>query len=106
MKNNKSQHEQEVDYWIIKFLWAAALIMLLISIFTIQGCGGTIEKLKDPSMTQGCVVIGGNAKLGYFNQEGNAEMCKLKCSPELPKGYCYKYDNQQSGCHVQIGDCK
>ena len=68
-----------------------------------MGCANTIENLRDTDLAQGCVVIEAQAKLGYFNQEGAAEVCKLKCSDILPDGLKYEYANPRSGCKVTVG---
>ena len=80
------------------------LLAILFAIFTLQGCK-TIEKLQEPTMIEGCVAVRAHAKLGYFNQEGAAEACKVKCSKELPENYCWSYENQQTGCKVKVGSC-
>ena len=79
--------------------WLAFLILLSY----ISGCSSTIENFRDPHLIQGCKVTEAEAKLGYFNQEGNAVVCKLKCSEKLPENLYYKYDNNRTGCHVSIG---
>lgn len=85
-------------------LFVVALLAVLIIVFTIQGCHSAIEKHRDKDFTNGCVVIESQLKLGIFNQEGVAEVCKLKCSEKLPKNFKYKYENPRSGCSVEISN--
>lgn len=80
-------------------VFIAIIIFVLVSL---NGCAGTIETMKEPSFNQGCVVVEGGIKLGYFNQEGNAEMCKLKCSENLPECFSYEYHNVRTGCNLSI----
>ena len=58
--------------------------------------------MQEPSFIKGCHVVEAGVKLGYLNQEGNAEVCKAKCSKDLPKGFTYTYENQRTGCKVTI----
>ena len=82
----------------------ALLILAMLLIFSLQGCSGTIESLKDPKMDQGCVVIEAGLKLGYFNQEGQAEACKLKCSTDLPDNFffCERLNNEMHQVYIII----
>jgi len=68
----------------------------------LQGCK-TVESFRDPHLTVGCKVVEAQLKLGYFNQAGETVVCKLKCSKELPENFYYKYDNDRTGCHVEVG---
>lgn len=79
------------------------IIIILIAI-TLSGCAGSIKEYRDTDYTIGCVAVEANTKLGYFNQEGAAEICKLKCSPDLPANFYYKYDNIRTGCHIENGN--
>ena len=79
------------------------LFFVLFLILSLGGCSSTIENFRDNDFVQGCKVTEAEAKLGYFNQEGNAVVCKLKCSEKLPENLYYKYDNNRTGCHVLIG---
>lgn len=85
-------------------LFISGLILVLLLIFFLQGCGeGTLEKIRDPDFILGCKVVEADAKLGYFNQEGTTVVCKVKCTTELPENFIYRYDNDRTGCHVEVG---
>ena len=84
-------------------LFIIGLLLALLIIFTLQGCTNTIQSVRDPDLSVGCKVVEAQAKLGYFNQEGTAVVCKLKCSKKLPENFYYKYDNDRTGCHVEVG---
>lgn len=77
------------------------LFLLSVALF---GCSAAdkIVEMRDPELTQGCVVVEAGVKLGYFNQAGEAEVCKLKCSDTLPEDFMYDYNNSRTGCHVGI----
>lgn len=79
------------------------LLFLLLSVALI-GCSAAdkVVDMRDKDYTQGCVVVEAGLKLGYFNQAGEAEVCKLKCSDTLPEDFMYDYDNTRTGCHVGI----
>ena len=90
--------------------WLRTTLIFIVSLFTIvaflswiSGCS-SIEKMRDPDFTVGCLVVESQIKLGYFNQEGGAEICKLKCSKELPDNFSYKYENARTGCNVSINN--
>ena len=87
-------------------LLAVALIATLAVILMSTGCANNVAKYRDPDFTVGCKVIEAQVKLGYFNQEGGAEVCKVKCSENLPEKFTYKYDNSRTGCHVSVGEVK
>ena len=81
-------------------------ILLVIAIaFMLNACttARTIADIRDDDYTQGCVVVEAGMKLGYFNQAGEAGVCKLKCSNALPDGFKYHYKNDRTGCNVGIG---
>lgn len=84
-------------------IFAIGFLTILIITFSLMGCSGTIEKMRDPVFTQGCVFSEAQTKLGYFNQEGMAEIAKFKCSPELPKDYFFLYENPRSGFIASVG---
>lgn len=81
------------------------IIIIMIFLVVLTGCSGTVQQLKESQMVQGCVAVKAGIKLGYFNQEGDAETCKVKCSPDLPENYCWSYTNQHTGCSVKVGNC-
>lgn len=85
----------------MKFIYVILMIALLLVIFSIQGCS-TAEQLKEHEFTNGCLVLEAGINLGYLNQEGKAEVCKLKCSPLLPDNFSYHYENQHTGCKVEV----
>lgn len=78
-------------------------LVFLILLAYISGCSSTVENFRDPDFVVGCKVVEAQAKLGYFNQEGNAVVCKLKCSKQIPKDFYYRYDNVRTGCYVTVG---
>lgn len=81
------------------------ILLLSISILLIlSGCSAAdkVVDMRDKDYTQGCVVVEAGLKLGYFNQAGEAEVCKLKCSDTLPEDFMYDYNNSRTGCHVGI----
>ena len=79
------------------------IILSVILLIMVSGCSSSIKNFRDPNFTVGCKMTEAEARLGYFNQEGQASACKLKCSPTLPKDFYYKYDNTRLGCHAEIG---
>lgn len=81
-----------------------SLIAIVAILSCISGCSGTVQNLRDPDFTVGCKVVEAETKLGYFNQEGAAVVCKLKCSPDLPKDFFYTYNNTRTGCSVKVGN--
>lgn len=85
----------------MKTILSLSLSLIIVSV-VLTGCGAsdTIIKLRDPSLTEGCKVVTGGIKLGYFNQAGRAEVCVLKCTPTLPEDFVYDYN--VPGCHVGI----
>ena len=95
------------EYKENKFMERVSLLVfiaiIIVVLLTINGCSSTVENFRDNDFIQGCKVTEAEAKLGYFNQEGKAVACKLKCSEKLPKNLYYKYDNNRTGCHVSIG---
>lgn len=72
---------------------------LLLLVILLSGCG-TVERMRDASLTEGCAIVEADAKLGWFNQEGGAEVCKIKCSKEVPDNVYIEYDNVRSGCKI------
>lgn len=79
------------------------LLFVTVLLLFVSGCADTIKVIQDEDLTHGCKVREAQAKLGYFNQEGTAVACILKCSEKLPQHFYYKYDNDRTGCHVQVG---
>lgn len=78
------------------------ILLIIIVLFTLSGCSSsTIKNMHDERFTTGCAVVNAGVKLGYLNQEGNAEACKLVCSPDLPKNFNYSYEDVV--CKVHIG---
>jgi len=83
------------------------ILLVTVIIFTLNGCSAldNIAKNRDLDYTLGCVLVESGLKLGYFNQAGEAEVFKVKCSDELPKGYCFEYESR-TGAKVKVGDCE
>lgn len=88
--------------WLINLFLALIIIVALLGIFFIQGCSNTLENVREHEFTQGCLVVEAEAKIGYLNQTGKIETCKLKCSGELPEQLSYKYKNQKTGCDIEV----
>ena len=78
------------------------LLSLLSTILLLQGCPSAVQKYRDPDLSLGCSVVEADVKLGWANQEGAAEVCKLKCSKDLPPNYRVSYNNARSGCAVEV----
>jgi len=80
------------------------ILLVTVIVFMLNGCSSldNIAKNRDKDYNQGCVVVESGLKLGYFNQAGEAGICKLKCSDELPDGYTFKYHNTRTGCDVGV----
>lgn len=90
---------------LTKSIFFVIVLITTVAILScISGCSGTVQNLRDPDFTVGCKVVEAETKLGYFNQEGAAVVCKLKCSPELPKDFSYAYNNTRTGCSVKVGN--
>lgn len=91
------------------FLYTALLIISLVCIFLIQGCGTKskefVETLREDTFTQGCVGLVEKANaIGYFTaSNAGIEVCKVKCSDELPEGYKFRYEEPRIGCSASVG---
>lgn len=100
-----NQFDNLNEDWTKELLWnffkVVAGIILLISFLAQIGCASSLNELHSKDITQGCEMVEANARLGYFNQEGNGSACKMICSPELPKGYKYSFDNGR--CKASVG---
>lgn len=81
--------------------WLVLGTLIICIIILLQGCASSLNELHSKDITQGCEMVEANARLGYFNQEGNGSACKMICSPELPKGYKYSFDNGR--CKASVG---
>lgn len=83
-----------------------ALVISIIFTLSLSGCStlDSVSKNRDPDYKSGCVAVEAGLKLGYFNQAGLGEVCKLKCTPTLPKDYCFKYKSR-AGCTASVGKC-
>lgn len=90
---------------VVNSILVVVVIITVVAVLSsLSGCSSTIETLKEPEFKNGCVVVETGIKLGYINQEGQAEACKLKCSSFLPEGFYYSYENQRTGCKAKIGN--
>lgn len=97
------------------FMQRVSLIVLTITLFVaLISSGGCSpyeaigENIKEENFSSGCKVTHANADVGYMTQSGEVGIpCKLKCSKELPKGYCLKYSAKTpyGNCYVQAGSC-
>ena len=94
---------------IKSIIFTGSLFTTLIPIFWLTGCTSIakgINELRDDDFSQGCVADEVEGCIGYFDQTGGVRVCKLKCSPTLPKDYSFSYDNIRSGCKVGVGNVK
>lgn len=89
------------------------LLLISITLSTLLGCANkefaeTVDALRDDAFTEGCVTdnIIAKAGLGIYGQGGDMEgaIFKLKCSPNLPDNYCFKYKNPVTGSEAQAGE--
>ena len=90
------------------------ILLVLLSLPLLNGCAfnnefaETVDKLRDNSFTEGCVTDNIRAKggLGIYGQSGEMEgaIFKLKCSPNLPDNYCFKYKSPVTGSEAQAGE--
>jgi len=79
-------------------------ILLFTLIILLTGCTGNfVNSIRDDNFTVGCVAITEQLNIGYFNQAGGLEACKLKCSEKLPEGYTFEYADPRVGCKATIG---
>jgi len=94
---------------VLKYSLAFLGWMLFITyIFTAVGCSNSSEaitNIRDSDFDQGCYIDELNLNFdSYFNTtKGSGKICKVKCSDKLPKHFYYKYDDNRTGCHIQIG---
>lgn len=75
--------------------------LIIVILFILTGCS-TVDRMQDTSLTEGCAVVEADAKLGWMNQEGRAEVCKIKCSPTIPDTLVIEYENTRSGCNIRL----
>lgn len=85
----------------IFIIWTIVALFLI----WIAGCSTNLHEFKEPAFNQGCYASTVDASLGYLNQSGNGEACKVKCSEVLPENYCWEYNNQRTGCSAKVGEC-
>jgi len=97
--------EKDHADWINKMLSKVIIIVFvligLVGIMSLTGCSSTIKAVHTESFKTGCAVVNAQVRLGYMNQEGQAEACKLICSKELPDNFTYEYNNGM--CKVKVG---
>jgi hypothetical protein len=74
---------------------------IILSVMFLNGCS-SLQNMRDPLLTEGCAVVEVDAKLGWLNQEGAAEVCKIKCSKEIPENLEINYENSRSGCSIRM----
>ena len=95
-----------------KILNTILLLLIIGLLYLLSGCSmhdAMSENLREEQFNQGCKVVQANTNLGYMSQTGTVGVpCKLKCSKELPKNYCFKYNSKTpyGNCNVQVGECK
>ena len=92
------------DEIIDMLMYVISVLLFILLLFLVSGCSGTIQNMREPDFTQGCKVVDSQIKLGYFNQEGQADACKLKCSKTLPDNFSYNYESR--GCSINVGAIK
>ena len=87
--------------------YTLAILGWIVFMVYISGCstGNTLKDIRDSNLTQGCVTVELLLNFdSYFNTtKGSGEVCKLKCSNDLPENFYYRYDNSRTGCHQQVG---
>lgn len=79
--------------------------------YLLTGCSvndAISDNLKEEKFDKGCKVTHANTNIGYLSNTGVIGVpCKLKCSKELPPGYCFKYSTKTpyGTCDVRAGSC-
>jgi len=103
------------EYKENKFMsWLSFLVFLSTILATIfmGGCSldrAITDNIQEEKFIHGCKAVHANANVGYLSQTGTIGVpCKVKCSKELPKGYCFKYEAKTpyGTCDIKAGECE
>ena len=89
------------------FIIMAVIIILIAFLFSsLIGCSNEpiLEKIRDPDLSLGCVMVDGGAGFdSYFDTtKGKFVVCKLKCSKDLPNCYSFEYENTMTRCKGKV----
>lgn len=79
---------------------------LILTVILINGCthiGEGVEATRDDDFVIGCVTNCVNANANAYNQQGTMELCKFKCSKDLPDTYCFEINDQRTGVKAKAG---
>lgn len=97
-----------IKYILMYFI---VLTFIVSSTYILSGCSvdrAISDNLQEEKFIHGCKAVQAKVGIGYLPQTGQVSVpCKLKCSKELPKGYCLKYSSKTpyGNCYLQAGSC-